>query len=692
MSHTNLLNHETSPYLLQHADNPVHWQAWNRISLEQASSENKPILLSIGYSACHWCHVMAHESFEDESTAQLMNDFFINIKVDKEERPDLDRIYQLAHSMLTERTGGWPLTVFLTPDKHMPIFAGTYFPREPRHGLPSFQQLLHYIHEVWLNRQNDIQQQCLSLYDAFKHLNQPLTTSPDILSTLPVDVVRNQIEMQFDSRHGGFSPAPKFPHPAIIERTLLHWAQAEHHQQPDPRILHTAIYSLEKMANGGIFDHLGGGFCRYSTDNDWMIPHFEKMLYDNGPLLALYAQAWCITGSRLFYHTAKATANWVLDEMQSTEGGYYSAQDADTEGIEGKYYAWDKEEIRAVIDNTYWPTFKYRYGLDKAANFENKWHLHACLDETSIASKLNLDIETVYNYLEQAEQQLFKQRNKRIHPARDEKILIAWNGLMIRGMAIAGNQLNKNRYIESAIQSAFFIKNHCWVNQHLFASYKDGRAQLNAYLDDYAFLLQGLLELLQAKWDNTLYAWALELADTLIHQFEDTDNGGFYFTSHDHEPLIQRIKSFADDAIPSGNAIACLALNRLACLSGRTQYIHSVERCLQAAWPAMNQAPVSHCAMISALNEFFNPPATLVIRSLTEDYNWYSRLPSSPYMPQTMVFNIPADQPVHPDLESKTPQPTTCAYPCQGQQCYERIDSSEEIEHFMLNNSYRISE
>ena len=340
----NLLNNESSPYLLQHANNPVHWLAWNADSLALAKASNKPILLSIGYSACHWCHVMAHESFEDQATAEVMNDLFINIKVDKEERPDLDKIYQNAHSLLTERSGGWPLTVFLTPDNHMPIFVGTYFPKTNKHGLPAFTHLLKQISDIWKTRESDVQQQSNSLQNTYQRIYESTKPEDATFNHAVIDIARNQIEQQFDSQHGGFSPAPKFPHPAIIDFALKHWCHTKKQNRPDPRILHSALFTLEKMAEGGIFDHLAGGFCRYSTDELWMIPHFEKMLYDNGPLLSLYSQAWKINASPLFHDTCCETANWVMREMQSADGGYYSAQDADSESVEGKFFVWTREK------------------------------------------------------------------------------------------------------------------------------------------------------------------------------------------------------------------------------------------------------------------------------------------------------------------------------------------------------------
>ena len=698
----NFLSQESSPYLLQHANNPVHWMPWNTTSLSLAKQQNKPILLSIGYSACHWCHVMAHESFEDQETAEVMNKLFINIKVDKEERPDLDKIYQNAHSLLTERPGGWPLTVFLTPDTQMPIFAGTYFPNEAKHGLPAFKALLQQISEIWQTRQPDIQQQSNALQSTYQRIYDASKPENNDFNRAVIDIARNQIEKQFDSKNGGFSGAPKFPHPAILEFAISHWCNTKNLNRPDPRILHCAIFTLEKMANGGIFDHLGGGFCRYSTDESWMIPHFEKMLYDNGPLLSLYSQAWKINSNLLFFDAACETANWVIREMQSPDGGYYSAQDADSEGIEGKFFAWPKDEIDSLLDaaatedNVIKPQsielFKARFGLNLEANFEDLWHLHGYVAESAIASNNQLDEKNLHQQFHLIRHFLFAHRETRIHPDTDTKILCAWNGLMIHGMSLAGRLLAKSEYTESAIQAAYFLKKHCWKDDHLFASAKEGKASLNAYLDDYAFLIYGLLELLQNQWHEELYSWALQLADKLLSDFEDTDYGGFYFTSHNHEALIQRLKSFSDDAIPAGNAIAAFVLNRLGYLAGRQHYIDAAKRCLQSAWTSINNAPISHSALLNALNDYLTPPNILIIRSVTTAKNNWAALTQQYYLPATLVYTIPAEQTTHPSLAAKVAGDTSLAYPCNGMQCQKTIDNEADLHLYLRNNSYRVLE
>jgi uncharacterized protein YyaL (SSP411 family) len=697
----NLLAHESSPYLLQHADNPVNWMPWNKESLTLAKQSNKPILLSIGYSACHWCHVMAHESFEDRETANLMNDLFISIKVDKEERPDLDKIYQNAHSLLTERPGGWPLTLFLTPDTHMPIFAGTYFPKEQRHGLPAFKTLLRHISNIWQTCQFDIQQQSISLQSTYQRIYEASKPETSDFSHAVIDIARNQIEQQFDIKNGGFSRAPKFPHPAILELALKHWSYTKKSNKPDPRILHCAIYTLEKMADGGIFDHLGGGFCRYSTDESWMIPHFEKMLYDNGPLLSLYSQSWKINSNLLFHDAACETANWVIREMQSPDGGYYSAQDADSEGVEGKFFVWSKEEVdsqltQAAQHHNIPPQtieiFKTRFGLNLTANFEDLWHLHGYVSESALVSKYQLDETGLHQQLRTIRQYLFLHRENRIHPETDTKVLCAWNGLMIQGMSLAGRLLDKPEYTESAIRAAFFLKAHCWSNGQLYASFKDGKATLCAYLDDYAFLLYGLLEVLQNQWDNELYSWSLQLADKLLSDIEDSAYGGFYFTSHHHEELIQRLKVFSDDAIPSGNAIAAMALNRLGSLAGEQAYIDAAERCLKSAWTSMMHSPISHSALLNALSEYLTPPDIVIIRSQERDAASWASLTRQYYLPFAFIYNIPANQVPHSSLAGKAPGNTSRAYRCNGMQCNKTIDSVAEFETYLRNNSYRVLE
>lgn len=675
----NRLANETSPYLQQHADNPVDWYPWCHEALRKAREEGKLILLSIGYSACHWCHVMAHESFEDEDTARVMNERYVNIKIDREERPDLDKIYQSAQALLTQRTGGWPLTMFLTPEDQMPFFGGTYFPNEPRHGLPAFKDLLVRIERFYREHRDEIEHQNVSMKTALAGIYGPHahTTAPD---PSLLDTARQQLERNFDATHGGFGSAPKFPHPTDIEFLLRHWAATQLGNRPDPQALQMARFSLKQMALGGIYDHLGGGFCRYSVDEYWMIPHFEKMLYDNGPLLALYSQAAAATGSDLFRRRATETAEWVMREMQSPEGGYYSSLDADSEGEEGKYYIWTGEDIHALLDPDEYPLFARRFGLDRSPNFEGRWHLHAHVDTDRLAEEFNLSEQELSARLDAARAKLFQAREQRVRPGRDEKILTSWNALMIKGMAVAARHLDGPAYVDSADRALGFIKSTLWKNGRLLATYKDGKAHLNAYLDDYAFLIDGILELLQVRWRADDLGFACELADVLLDHFEDRVHGGFYFTSDDHETLIERPKVLADEAMPSGNGIAALALARLGFLVGETRYLGARERALQQAAGAMAQSPLAHASLLMAHTEQLNPPQFIVLRAQQPALGEWHRRCVVDYAPRRLAFAIPDDaEDLPPALAEKARQPTPVAYVCEGSTCLPPVTELESL-------------
>ena len=684
----NQLADETSPYLLQHANNPVHWLPWGEAAFRLAREQDKPVLLSIGYSACHWCHVMAHESFEDEATAELMNRLFINIKVDREQRPDLDKIYQQAHSALTRRAGGWPLTVFLNPHDQMPIFAGTYFPPEPSHGLPAFKQLLTHIADTYQQRRNDIERQSASLRDFF-HQQGQLQPYADALSALPLDITSALIRQQFDTRDGGFSPAPKFPHPGILGYALYRWHHSARAGKQDEQLLLAALFTLEKMCHGGVFDQLGGGFFRYSTDKHWMIPHFEKMLYDNGPLLALCAQAWHLSGRRLYRDTAKAIAEWVMRDMQSPEGGYYCALDADTGEGEGAFYVWTQQELKQLITKQDWPLLSHYYGFGREANFEGRWHPHVYCDAASLSRQHALSLDTVHERLSRCRDTLFEARSQRPPPACDDKVLSAWNGLMIHAMACAGRLLQQPHYIESAQRAARFVHDTLWRDQRLFACHCRGRSQFNATLDDYAFMLQALLELLQCDWQPRWLQWAQQLADTLLARFEDPHHGGFYFTSDDHETLIQRSKGFADESMPAGNAIATLCLQRLGWLLGETRYLHAAEKTLRAAWNAIDSNPLAHCSMLNALQEFLQPPAMVILRGTPEAVAAWQRIADRHASPDTLVFSCPplADEPAW--LRSKTLTGEACAYICRGHDCQAPITRLTDFARWLRSRAHK---
>jgi len=450
---SNRLARETSPYLLQHADNPVDWYPWGEDALRLAREQDKPILLSVGYSACHWCHVMAHESFEDADVAAVMNALFVNIKVDREERPDIDQIYQTAHHLLTQRSGGWPLTMFLTPEGK-PFFGGTYFPKAPRYNLPGFTGLLERVAEVYRTQRSEIDEQNGELLKILGGTVPQPPRGDTRLDARPLEAARSELKSHFDTINGGLGSAPKFPHPFEFDFLLRESAL-----RGDAQARHVVLHTLTKMAEGGVYDHLGGGFCRYSVDGQWMIPHFEKMLYDNGPLLRLYADAWLVTRDPLYRQVCEETAAWVMREMQAPEGGYYSSLDADAEGEEGKFHVWDREEIAGLLTADEFRATAGRFGLDRAPNFEGShWHLHVARSLEQVASSLGRSETECEALLATAREKLFTARELRVHPGRDDKILTSWNALMIEGMAHAARVFDRTDWLDSARRALEFMR------------------------------------------------------------------------------------------------------------------------------------------------------------------------------------------------------------------------------------------
>jgi uncharacterized protein len=681
MSQTsNRLADETSPYLLQHAGNPVEWHPWDAAALELARRTGKPILLSIGYSACHWCHVMAHECFEDPAIAARMNELFVNIKVDREERPDLDRIYQLAHQMITQRNGGWPLTMFLAPDDQSPFFGGTYFPPVPRHGLPGFPELLDRVAGYWRDHKDEILEHGGAIREAFAHVwAAPAGDDPAAvtLERAPLERARAELGAHFDKEHGGFGDAPKFPHPPNLVRLVRHWRGTALGDAPDLEALYMATSTLQQMAEGGICDQLGGGFFRYAVDDHWMIPHFEKMLYDNAQLLPLYAQAWAVTNEKLFRRVATDTAGWVMREMQSPEGGYWSSLDADSEGAEGRFYAWSREEIQRVLAPAEFAAVTAVYGLDRGPNFEGRWHLHTFMSAEQFAAASGLDGAEVEAQLASAREKLFAAREQRVRPGRDEKVLAAWNGLMIRGMAIAARVLGNPALATSAGRALEFVRRELVVNGRLMATWMDGRARHPAYLDDFAFLLDATLEMLQLRWSRADLEFAVALADDLLARFEDPRGGGFLFTASDHEALLERPRPLADDALPAGNGIAALALNRLGCLLGEPRYLAAAERAVRSALPVVQKAPFAHCTLLDALEEQLDPPEIVIVRGTPKRAGEWARTARLVYAPRRLVFEIPeiAGE-LPPTLAEKTfPESGARAWICRGTTCLPPVDS-----------------
>ncbi|MCI0733413.1 MAG: thioredoxin domain-containing protein [Methylococcaceae bacterium] len=669
----NHLNDQTSPYLLQHADNPVEWYPWCEEALDRARREDKPILLSIGYSACHWCHVMAHESFEDPDTAKVMNRLYVNIKVDREERPDIDKIYQLAHQLLTQRPGGWPLNMFLTPDEHIPFFGGTYFPPHSRYNMPPFRSILHQAADYYHQQKDAIKQHNASFFETMQSVAAP-RSGADLDASVLEKAGLESLD-SFDSIHGGFGQAPKFPHCSGLEFLLGRWLRGG---KRDERLLHAVIFSLEKMAQGGIYDQIGGGFCRYSVDDRWNIPHFEKMLYDNGPLLSLYAEAWQITGNKLFRDTALGIADWVIGDMQSPEGGFYSSRDADSEGEEGKFYVWSPDQVRALLEPEEFAIVGHHYGLERPANFEGRWHFYIAEPLAGVAAKIGITETEAETLLESARGKLRVARGLRKAPGRDDKILTSWNALMIKGLAIAARIFERGDLIDSAYRAFDFVHEHLWLDGRLMATHKDGRSHLNAYLDDYAYLIDAAIELCQSQWRTSAIVWATQLADMLIEQFEDKSIGGFFFTSNDHERLIHRPKPMTDESIPSGNGVAARALGRLGHILGNTDYLDAANRVFQSGAASMSRFPTAHCALLIALEDYFQPPCTVVLRG--ESALEWQKVLTEDFRPDRIVLEIPPDLQNLPGiLSERKAEDQTVAYACTAASCLPPCHSLESL-------------
>jgi uncharacterized protein len=668
--YTNRLSRETSPYLRQHAHNPVDWYAWGPEAFAAARSSGRPVHLSVGYSACHWCHVMAGESFEDEATARLLNENFINIKVDREERPDVDRIYQIAQQLLTQRSGGWPLTMFLCHDDQRPFFGGTYFAREPRYGMPPFTQVLMRVMEYYREHLDELRTQGSSLVRVLNEMLPPPAAADQELNDAPLAAARRDLAASFDDDYGGFGGAPKFPHPNALERLLRDWHATSASDRPDLHALYMATLTLRRMGEGGLNDQLGGGFCRYSVDQFWMIPHFEKMLYDNGSLLAVYAQAALATGDAFYARIASATAQWALREMHAAHGAFHSSLDADSQGHEGKFYVWDASEVRALLPPLQFAPFAARFGLDRDPNFEGLWHLHAWRALDDIARELGRSETQVSADLDAACATLLSVRDTRVRPGRDDKVLVSWNALLIRGLAIAARALGRAELAQAATQALDFIRSRMWRDGRLLATALGDEAHLAAYLDDYAYLLDAVLELQQVRVRADELQFAGELAQVMMDRFHDRDAGGFYFTADDHEQLIHRSKVFADDATPAGNAVAAFALQRLGHLLGQPQWLAAAEGTLRAAWHGLEQRPQAHLAMLAALEELIHPPQIVIIRGAAAQIEeWRSQL-ARVYAPRRLILAIPADSaPLPAALADKPARGEAVAYVCSGSVC-----------------------
>ncbi len=608
---TNHLSTESSPYLLQHAHNPVDWYPWGEEALERARKEDKPILLSIGYSACHWCHVMEHESFEDESMAELMNKNFINIKVDREERPDLDQIYMSAVQLMTG-SGGWPLTVFLTPECE-PFFGGTYFPPEDRYNRPGFRRVLMRISEAYRNRRDEISSNAQGVIERINSQSTRRAGGGVVTGDL-LDRSYDLIASQFDSVNGGFGQAPKFP-PSMTIDFLLRY----HYRAGNESSLDMARLTLDKMARGGLYDHVGGGFHRYSTDDHWLVPHFEKMLYDNALLVRAYLDAFRVTGNRVYRDTVTHTLDFVTREMVDPGGGFYSTNDADSEGVEGKFYVWSLVEFSDVVGDDS-ALLARCLDVSNEGNFEQQNILNIPHPLEAFSKQEGIATEDLRRKLDAARTKLFERREGRVRPGRDEKILTDWNGLMLRAYADAAFYLERDDYRRIAEANAEFILATMWDGNRLLHSFKDGTARFNAYLDDYANLADGLVALYELTFEERWLDKAIQLADVMIHQFWDSENGGFFFTANDHDALIARTKEYFDNATPSGNSVAAELLVRLARLLGREDYREKSDQITRMVLDYIGKFPAGFGRMLAAVDFQVGPTREIALIGATESF------------------------------------------------------------------------
>jgi uncharacterized protein YyaL (SSP411 family) len=661
----NHLTHCTSPYLQQHVNNPIDWYPWTEEALNKAKQENKPIFLSIGYSACHWCHVMAHESFEDTEIAKILNKYFINIKVDREERPDLDKIYQISHQILTGQNGGWPLSMFLSGNNLMPFFSGTYFPKEQRFNLPGFKQLILKIHDFYLNHQTEITAQDQQLKLALEKLGKIKESNISELSEEPIKKALLTIENNFDRHNGGFYKEPKFPHPAHLQFLLNYYSD-----NPTNNLQDIITLTLNKMAFGGIYDQIGGGFFRYSIDQYWMIPHFEKMLYDNAQLISIYTTAAKLLRHDKYQQIALEIIEWAMREMYSPEGAFYSTLDADVDGEEGKYYIWNQSDILTALSTDEYSIFEKLFLLNQGPNFGSHWHLHGY-------SQLNPNDLMIWK---QGQKKLLLAREKRKKPHRDEKILTSWNAMMIQALALAGQLFNRDDLILIAKKNLAFIQSHLYKNKQLYASYKDNQLGQLAYLDDYVYLINALLQLLQIDFDKQYWEFTIELAETICEKFYDQDNQGFYFTSIDQDKLFHRHKSFIDEAIPSGNGIAAQVLLKLGYLAGNINYIEKAEKTLLAAWHIMENFPDAGLSSITALYDFLNPSKRIILSGDKQHLNpWLTRYFEN-YNSRDSLYSFTNETKIPDIFKQYAPKKEhVTAYICQGTQCTETITNIEQF-------------
>ena len=668
---SNRLINETSPYLLQHAHNPVDWFSWNEEAFEKARWEDKPVLISIGYSACHWCHVMEHESFEDEATARMMNEHFVNIKIDLEERPDVDQIY-MQFVQMTVGSGGYPLNVFLTPDK-LPFFGGTYFPPVNRYNMPSFQRILSSIADAWRNNREELLNSASEILDEMQRVG----SAEFEVGGLSLDQMNQaflSFTRSFDEVNGGFGGAPKFPPPMSLEFLLRYY-----HRTKDENALAMVEKTCTEMASGGIYDQLGGGFHRYTVDAVWLVPHFEKMLYDNAQLARIYLHLFQVTREDFYKRIAVETLEYVKREMLDERGGFYTAQDADSEGAEGKFFVWTPGETTEILGAEDARIFNFYYDVTENGNFEEKNILNVRSSTEIAARQLDVSVSRLNEVLERGRNKLFVEREKRIKPFRDEKVLTAWNGLMLATFAEASAILQNTEYLEIAKRNADFVLNNLRKDDYLLRTWKDGQAKLNGYLEDYANFADGLTELFQVSGDVKYLTEAKRLADLMIAEFWDADAGGFFYTANNHEALPMRSKDFYDNATPAGNSAAADVLLKLAKISGDERYERYAAAVLRLVAPQIRRYAQAFGRVLSTMEFYLNPTKEIVV--IGEKGNELESEVWRVYLPNKIVIlaNKINDESIPLLQERKIIDGRPTAYVCENFVCQKPAITAEEL-------------
>jgi uncharacterized protein YyaL (SSP411 family) len=686
--YTNRLINETSPYLLQHAHNPVDWYPWGKEAFEWAKKGNKPIFLSIGYSTCHWCHVMERESFENEQIAGIMNEHFVSIKVDRELRPDVDEIYMTAVQMMTG-SGGWPLSVFLTPDGK-PFYGGTYFPPKDLYGRPGFERVLLSIADAWKNRRQELTDSSQKLSEVLANLSGP--TEKETLSPEMLKGGFDYFKTTFDGTNGGFGTAPKFPQPTNLSMLLSYWYRTDNTQA-----LQMVEKTLDAMAKGGIYDHIGGGFHRYATDARWFVPHFEKMLYDQALLGKVYLQAYQVTKNQKYATTAREIFDYVLRDMTDTQGGFYSAEDADSEGKEGAFYVWDPKQIKSILDKDEAEIFIAYYGVTEDGNFEGgKTILNIATSTAQLEKKFQKDHTALMDVLSKTRSRIFNERAKRIRPHRDDKIITAWNGLMISSMAYGGAVLQEEKYIRAAERAATFILANLHKRGRLMRYYRDGRAVELAFLDDYAFTIMGLLDLYGASFEAKWLIEAKTLTEEMIKLFSDNEQGGFFLTGRDGEKLIARIKPNSDGVIPSGNSTAAYALLKLGRLTMNQYFTEQGVKVLESFSQQLKQSPAYSSEMLTALNFWLGPTQEIVIAGSADamDTKQMLKLIRNKFLPNAVVLFHEQDN-TDSDIYGTIPfiknqaaiDGKATAYVCENYVCNQPVNKIDDLDKILSDTS-----